>query len=397
MDPIKDSSLQINKMYKKLSYLDQYGESVLLMVILYIALFLIYSYFSVMKNIQPIKANWPAERCKPQNIMFAGFINKPTDKSVFEFTGENFNYCLNNIQTSITGYLMEPVSYLIGALNAIFEELTQILQYLRMIINRIRNSLVDIASDVMGRLSNFIIPLQQIVIGIRDTMEKIKGILTASIYTSLGTFYVLKSAMGAVTEVTISLLIALAALIVVTWIIAIFYPPFITAAITMTTLFVSVSIPLAVILVFMAEVMHVNLNSSVPTVPSRPAPSPGSCFHPDTLIKKKDGTVSHMKDICLGDILENGSKVKAVMKIDNLNQGHTLYKIAGGVNGSDIYVTGSHMIQDSNDGRFIKVKDSPVAILQESVKTEWFSCFITDDHKIQIGKHTFWDWEDYLL
>ena len=160
MDPIKDSSHQINKMYKKLSYLDQYGESVLLMVILYIALFLIYSYFSVMKNIQPIKANWPAERCKPQNIMFAGFINKPTDKSVFEFTGENFNYCLNNIQTSITGYLMEPITYLIGALNAIFEELTQILQYLRMIINRIRNSLVDIASDVMGRLSNFIIPLQ---------------------------------------------------------------------------------------------------------------------------------------------------------------------------------------------------------------------------------------------
>jgi hypothetical protein len=397
MDSISDSSHKINKMYKKLGYLDQYGGSVFLVIVLCILLFFIHYYFIVMKNVQPIKANWPAERCKPQNIFFAGFINKPIGKSIFDFTQENFNYCANNVQISITGYLMEPITYITKALEAIFAELTKILQFLRSIINRIRNSLADIAGNVMGRLANFIIPLQQIVIGMKDTMEKIRGILTATVYTSLGTYYALKSLMGAIAQITIILLITLATLIVTTWIIAIFFPPFISMALTMTLLFISIAIPLAVIIVFLAEVMHVNLSESVPQVPSRPAPSPGSCFHPDTLIKKQDGSVIFMKDVNLGDILENGSKVKAVMKIDNPCDKHKLYKILGtGVDNSDIYVTGSHMILGPT-GSFIKVKDSPLALFQDSVKTEWFSCLITDDHKIQLGATLFWDWEDYLL
>ena len=122
----------------------------------------------------------------------------------------------------------------------------------------------------------------------------------------------------------------------------------------------------------------------------------GKCFHPNTKIKLKNGKIVCMKDIHLGDILENGSRVNAVMKIDNQDK-EDLYKISSkGTNGEDIFVTGSHLIYDKRQCKYIEVKHYSSAVKQTEVKTEWFSCLITDDHFIQIGEELFWDWEDYI-
>jgi hypothetical protein len=40
------------------------------------------------------------------------------------------------------------------------------------------------------------------------------------------------------------------------------------------------------------------------------------------------------------------------------------------------------------------VKDYKDAELQTEVYSSWFSCIITTNRRIPIGKHIFWDWED---
>jgi len=123
----------------------------------------------------------------------------------------------------------------------------------------------------------------------------------------------------------------------------------------------------------------------------------GKCFLPETQIKLKDGTIKAIKDIDLGDILEDGSIVESVMKIDNKRETVPLYVIKNlGVNNQDIYVTGSHLVFDESKNKFIQVKDYYKSELSD-VKTDWFSCLITSEHKIQIGKETFWDWEDHFV
>ena len=123
----------------------------------------------------------------------------------------------------------------------------------------------------------------------------------------------------------------------------------------------------------------------------------GKCFYPETSVKLKNGTIKAMKDIDLGDILENGSIVESVMKIDNKQNPIPLYVIKGaGVNKEDIYVTGSHLVLNNDTKQFIKTEDYFKAQLSDK-KTEWFSCLITSDHKIQIGNEMFWDWEDHFV
>jgi len=120
----------------------------------------------------------------------------------------------------------------------------------------------------------------------------------------------------------------------------------------------------------------------------------GKCFHPDTNIKLENGIVKHMKDVNLGDILEDGSFVESVMKIDNTREPIALYEIKDGED--SIYVTGSHLVYDKSALKFIQVKDYSNAKVS-TIETKWFTCLITSTHKIQIGAETFWDWEDHFL
>jgi hypothetical protein len=123
----------------------------------------------------------------------------------------------------------------------------------------------------------------------------------------------------------------------------------------------------------------------------------GKCFDPETKVKLKNGTIKSMKNIDLGDVLENGSIVESVMKIDNKRDPVPLYIIKDqGVNKENIYVTGSHLVFNDTTKQFCKTADYFKAELSDK-KTDWFSCLITSDHKIQIGDELFWDWEDHFL
>lgn len=116
------------------------------------------------------------------------------------------------------------------------------------------------------------------------------------------------------------------------------------------------------------------------------------CFSPETPLILKNGEKTTMKDIEIGDVLENGTQVQATMKILG-NKESPYYSIYSEKLKANIYVTGEHKIQDKESGRFIPVSKcsySRPTNIQENI----LSCLVTDDHLIPIGEHIFWDWED---
>jgi hypothetical protein len=123
----------------------------------------------------------------------------------------------------------------------------------------------------------------------------------------------------------------------------------------------------------------------------------GKCFHPLNKIKLNNGNVVLMKDVHLGDVLQNGSIVESIMQINNKTNPEPLYKIKNaGINNEDIYVTGTHLVFDKILNKFIEVKNASWAIKTDII-IDWFICFITSDHKIYIGDQIFWDWEDHFI
>jgi len=264
-------------------------------------------YFS---SIKQIRDNWQKYRCNP--------LYMPLSNNIMT----DFTYCVQNIQSSYMGYLLQPLTYATNLLGSMGSELTGSLNVIRNVVSTIRNLITSTVESVFGVFLNLVIEFQKITIGIKDLVGKIVGMMVTMMYIMDGSGKTMQSMWNG--------------------------PP----------------------------------GQMVKSLQ-------GKCFHPDILITLKNGNVVAIKDLNLGDILDSGSRVTAVMKIDNINNPEPLYKIG------DIYVTGSHMIL--NGLQFIPVKEHPEAQPQNAVKSSYYSCLITHDHKIKIGKYMFWDWEDYII
>ena len=121
----------------------------------------------------------------------------------------------------------------------------------------------------------------------------------------------------------------------------------------------------------------------------------GKCFYPETRLKLLDGSTRAIKDLELGEVLENGSIIDAVMKIDNKREPELIYRISGNGINDDIYVTGSHLVFDNTLKTWVTV-DRYSKAEKANIKIDWLTCLITSDHRIQIGNELFWDWEDHF-
>jgi len=368
---INQSLNKINNLYDNLSYLDIYGSSVLIFILLTIIIFLIHSYCIVMINANSIKADWVNQRCNPKVIPFAGFINKPENKTVFDFTEENFNYCVQDILTNIVGYALQPITYLTNFLTTIFQDIQNSINTIRDFLANLRTKFSTIAQEILSRILNFLIPIQQIVIALKDSLNKVQSILTAGLYTSLGTYYTLQSFLGAIAQLIIEILIALAIIVVGLWILPFTWP---TAA-AMTAIFISISIPLTIIVLFMNDVLHVK-SASIPGVPS--------CFDKNTLIKMNNNTFKKISDIEVGDLLENNNKVTSKMKLNS--EFSIMYNL------NNIIVSGTHRIKYNNS--FIFVNQHPEIKIIHNYKESYLYCLNTTLKTIKINNYVFTDWDE---
>jgi hypothetical protein len=361
----------IKKMYDKLSYFDQYGGSLILFIIVTITIISLISYFHVMINVQPIIDDWPNQRCKPNIMPIAGFITHSEGVSATEYTAKNFTYCVQNILSNITGDIVMPLTYLTDFLKSVADGIQEFIQSIRAMFNKIRTYFQTVSEEIMGRLMNIMTPLIQIIISFRDLVGKIQGTMTAALFTLLGGYYTLQSLMGAIAQLIIIILIALAVLIGVFWI----FPFTWGFAIANTVIFLAIAIPMAIILAFMVDVLKVNPNLSIPSV---------KCFDKNTLIQMDDGTNKKISCIEVGDVLINKNMVTARMKV--ATRGSTMYIL------NNIIVSDSHIIKYNDN--WIPVSKHPKAIKLDSYNEEFLYCLNTSNKVIETNNLIFTDWDE---
>ena len=112
----RNASKYINGIYDNLSYYDMYGTTIFQFIILTLFVFYVYTYYKVMKIQKEIANDWTNQRCNPKYLPFAGYISHPEGISAFDYTTENFNYCIKNIQNTVVGQAIQPFTYLINNL-----------------------------------------------------------------------------------------------------------------------------------------------------------------------------------------------------------------------------------------------------------------------------------------
>ena len=368
---INDTRVFINKIYDKLSYFDLYGNSVIIFILMTLFVFIVFSYCKVIQTKGDIANDWINQRCKPQNILFAGLITHPEDTTAFKYTSDNFQYCIQDILKNITGYALEPFQFMIKSITQVFTRLSNSIQKIRETTSNIRNNFKNFAQDVLSRILNVMIPIQKMFISLMDVFQKIQGTMTTGLYTMLGTYYTLQALMGAILELMIKLLVSLVIIIVGLWI-----SPFTWgAAASMSVVFLAIAIPLSIIILFMTEVLHIK-SGKIPKL---------RCFDEFTLITLINGNKIYIKDINVGDKLENGSYVTSKFKVTSANM--KIYIL------NNIIVSESHLVKYNS--KWIRVNEHPSA---KKIKYDnpFLYCLNTSNKIIELNKMVFSDWDEIV-
>ena len=389
--------LNIKKIYIQRGYLQMYGMDIFVSVIICIIFFILSSYFYILNNLDPIKANWAVERCSPAVIPFAGIIQRGSTggETVLEFTEKNFTGCIQTILTNVTSYAFQPVYYIMHNLTNLFSDALNAVDAIRGEFNTIRNSITTFSREVMGRTLNITMPIVQMVIGIKDTIGKINGTMTASILTLFGSYLTFKSLLLFIIElVTVILYILLGICVGLIAIadIPLFGSWAIPIAIVDVAIMAAILIPVVVIRDMMTDVLSLSTRS----VPSAP-----SCFVGNTLLDiKKSGLNEDVEIISkcinsveIGDALSTGEIITSIMKFER--NGNTIYDNDG------IFVTGEHMILDCSVGgrkQWIKVKDH-IRSIKTNLNDEFVYCIGTNTKSFSVkSKYSlysqFLDWDD---
>lgn len=363
----------VNKIYDNLSYFDLYGNSVILFMLMTLFVFLVFTYCKIMQKKEDIANDWVNQRCKPENIMFAGFITHPENVTPFQYTNDNFQFCIQDILTNITGYAVQPSQFMIYALTQIFVVISECIQQIREIINRIRNNFRKISEEIFTKILNIIIPIQTMFIALMDIFGKIQGTMVASLYTMLGSYYTLQALMGAILELFIKLLFVMVIIIVGLW-----SNPFTTPlASYMSGIFLIISVILTIIVTFMTEVLQIK-TSAIPKL---------RCFDENTLIPLLNGTKQRIKDVNVGDKLENGTYVTAKLTVTSANM--KIYEL------NNIIVSESHLIYYKDKDKWIRVSEHPDAVLIDYNKP-FLYCLNTSNKKIELNGIQFSDWDEII-
>lgn len=241
-----------------------------------------YAYLKIRANAQMIRTNWIEYRCNPAYMMFAGNVMKPNGnaKEKMHYTETNFQYCVQNELKSISSIFMDPIYYSQSIAINTLHGIANALNNIRILINNIRDAVSSVVSDIMSRGLNIMQPIIGMFLKMRDTMGKVQGIMTASLYTVLGIYDTLQSGLRSTFEVIVIILIAMGAVIIALWVavaIAIAFGPFgipfviasTASATVMTAIYIGIAVPLGIIAHFLAETMHIHGLSLVPDPPSK--------------------------------------------------------------------------------------------------------------------------------
>jgi hypothetical protein len=403
MDPstqiINDSMKTLNKKYDNLSYLDKYFGSVLRLFIVTIIVVLLIMYCYISTNSKLIKNDWKNLRCKPYVLPFAGFINKPDNMTIMEYTEENFEFCSREILKEVAGNAVAPLSFVITQLTTSAQKIINSIKAAKLMFTYIIDKLKEIVTQFLRQIMNFVIPLQQIIIGLSDFMGKVQGMMVSQLYTFLGILYVIKSTFGALVQILITLLIVNIAKIAILWALPVTYP----FAIINTALVIAGSIPVAMLLAFLIEDLHVPTNLSLPRIKSpnhikknkshlqkfnksmKKTKIPAvKCFDKNTLIEMNNGEKKKIKDIQLGDLLKNNNAVTSIIKVET--KGSKMYEL------NNVIVSDSHIVKWQE--RWIPVSNHPNANKILNYNEMFLYCLNTTNKTIELNNTLFTDWDE---
>ncbi len=208
----------INNLYDKKKYIDSYGDCIAISFVIIALYGLSCGYFYILANSQDLKSNWENIRCDPFYIPFAGIINKPPEKSISEYTAENFNMCVSKILKNSTKNSLSKYSTGNYQLSSSVSHLTDTLQTNRHLLNKVKNSTSLGIGSITGKINNFSTESLKPFIYMKSFLNRTLGITTTTLHSILTIKYAFKPTANVIIGIITTMISMSLAIIVLSFV-----------------------------------------------------------------------------------------------------------------------------------------------------------------------------------
>lgn len=268
---------RVNDMYKAGGFASKYASDILISTITIMVSLTVITYFIVDANMRSIKQNWVNERCKPLIMPLAGFINPPDDVEASEYTSQNFNFCISEMFSRVFNQAIAVFYYMVNVTTNVFKGIMETVHKLRLFLVDLKNKFLKFIVETMYSIINFVIPFINLLVKMRDMMNKLEGVFLSIIYMLNGAYMALKSLFGSILILCIIIIVVLLVIMIIMWVLVAvfwsiaflvpFHPPILAAAITFTVTTLIIVILFSIVAAFCGMVFQTN--SSVPKVKNK--------------------------------------------------------------------------------------------------------------------------------
>lgn len=151
---------------------------------IFLAVFIIAAFYScflvsfLIVGFNNIKNNWVQYRCNPMIMPFANFFGHDT--------GKNFAQCVAQLQTHTMPYHHAPLAAATGGIQQNVSGLSKQFSGFRDLQSKLRPNIAGKFTNIFGIFNNVLIEMQKFVIGFRDLIMKLIGVMTVLMHMMQG-------------------------------------------------------------------------------------------------------------------------------------------------------------------------------------------------------------------
>ena len=129
-------------------------------------------------EMKKVREHWPEYRCNPVIMPFAGYFGHDTE--------ENFSQCIGQMQSSVMGVFTADLHAGQNMLQNSISNAASSMQSFRGLQGNLRPAIGGSITNIFGVFQNVLIEFQKFVMGFKDMLMKILGIVATMMYMLSG-------------------------------------------------------------------------------------------------------------------------------------------------------------------------------------------------------------------
>ena len=174
----------INSYFDNMNYGEHFNNDIWFTIIISLIVCFTAIYFYIISSLRSYKTEWQKNKCNPLFMPFASLINPEESlDNEFLYTMNNFNECLNTLNAELAFDAKTPLDDILASLKGFFEMLYQTFINIQKFLVYLFNLILEFFKMIIDKIKNLLIYIRLFFINTNSFLLEILSIFTVMYYT----------------------------------------------------------------------------------------------------------------------------------------------------------------------------------------------------------------------